>query len=150
MKRKILIGVVILIVAGGVIAYRMFSKEEPDITQDKPDASVTAKDLIAAFEKDTAAASKMYVDKIIEVTGTVKSVDTSGAVVLGEAGAASEVVVGFDRRHLKDVAQLNTGSLVTLQGICSGYTKSSGDPDDMLASLGATVQFRSGGIKARK
>lgn len=150
MKRKIWLGILILIVAGGAIAYRMFSKEEPDITQDKPDAAITVKGLIEAFEKDTASASKMYIDKIVEVTGIIKSVDTAGAVVMGEVGSASEVVVGLDRRHLKEAAELKPGTNATLQGICSGYTTSSGDPDDMLASLGATVQLRSGGIKNKK
>jgi hypothetical protein len=150
MKRKILIAVLIIIVAGAVVAYRMYSKPEPDVTQDRADVAVTAKDLLAAFENDTAAATKLYVDKIVEVTGTVRSTDTSGAVVLGEEGSASEVIIGFDRRHIKEVAQLKAGAVAVLQGKCSGYSKSSSDPDDMLASLGATVHLRSGGIKNKK
>lgn len=147
MKRKILFGVLILIVVVAIIGYRMYSKQTPDIVQDDAAIAVTAKDLIAAFEKDTAAASKIYVDKIVEVTGTVKSVDTAGAVVMGEEGMPSEVVVGLDRRHLKDVEKIRVGAVAVLQGICSGYNKSSGNADDLLAGLGATIQLRSAGIK---
>ena len=150
MKRKIIIGVLILIVVAGIIGYRMYSKQTPDVVQDTPDATVTAKDLIAAFEKDTAAARKQYIDKIVEVTGMVKSVDTSGAVVLGEEGSPSEVVAGLDRRHMKDYEKLKVGSVAVLQGVCSGYNKSSGDADDLLASLGTTIQLRSAGIKDKK
>jgi hypothetical protein len=128
----------------------MYSKQTPDVVQDDPDVTVTAKDLIAAFEKDTAAAGKMYLDKIIEVTGMVKSVDTSGAVVMGEEGTPSEVVIGLDRRHIEDAGKIKVGTVAILQGICSGYNKSSGDHDDMLASLGATIQLRSAGIKNKK
>ena len=149
MKRKILIGILVLIVVGGSIGYYLFSKNEPDITQDEPDVAVTAKDLIAAFEKDTANASKTYIGKVVEVTGNVKSVDTSGAIVMGENGAVSDVTVGLDRRHLEDAKIIKIGSIVVLQGRCSGYTKSSGDPDDLLASLGTTVELRSGGIKKK-
>lgn len=149
MKRKILFGVLLLIVVAAIIGYRMYSRQTPDIVQDKPDAVVNAKDLIAAFEKDTAAAGKMYVDKIVEVTGMVKTVDTSGAVVMGEEGTASEVVIGLDRRHVKDAEKIKVGSITVMQGICSGYNKSSGDPDDLLASLGATIQLRSAGIKSK-
>jgi hypothetical protein len=147
MKRRILVAVLILIVVAAIIGYRIYSRQTPDVVQDDPDVTVTAKDLIAAFEKDTAAAFKMYVDKIVEVTGTIKSVDTSGAVVMGEEGTPSEVVIGLDRRHIKDAEKIKVGSVAVLQGICSGYNKSSGDPDDMLASLGATIQLRSAGIK---
>ncbi|MDQ6608777.1 MAG: OB-fold putative lipoprotein [Bacteroidota bacterium] len=150
MKRKIVIGVLILIVVAAIIGYRMYSKQTPDIVQDKPDITVTVKDLIAAFEKDTAAASKLYIDKIIEVTGLIKSVDTSGAVVMGEEGNPSDVVVGLDRRHLNDVVGLKEGSVAVMQGICSGYNKSSGNADDLLAGLGATIQVRSAGLKAKK
>lgn len=149
MKRKILVGVLLLIVVGAIVGYRMYSKQTPDVVQDKPDAVVGAKELIAAFEKDTAAAGKLYVDKILEVTGTVKSVDTSGAIVMGEEGMPSEVVVGLDRRHLKDVETLKVGAVAVLQGICSGYNKSSGDTTDLLAGLGATIQLRSAGIKKK-
>ncbi|HVF81371.1 MAG TPA: hypothetical protein VM884_05535 [Flavisolibacter sp.] len=150
MKRKILIGVLILIVVAAIIGYRMYSKQTPDIVQDDPDVAVTAKDLIAAFEKDTAAAGKLYLDKIIEVTGRIKSVDTSGAVIMGEESTASEVVIGLDRRHIEDAGKIKVGTVAVLQGICSGYNKSSGDPDDLLASLGATIQLRSAGIKVKK
>lgn len=150
MKRKIFAGVLILIVVVAIIGYRMYSKQTPDIVDETADVIVTAKDLIAAFEKDTAAAGKMYLDKILAVTGTVKNVDTSGAVVMGEEGTPSEVVIGLDRRHLKDVEKIRVGAVATLQGICSGYNKSSGDTDDLLAALGATIQLRSAGIKSKK
>lgn len=109
---------------------------------------ITATELIAAFDRDTASARRTYVDKIVEVTGNVKRIDTTGAVVLGEEGSASEVTVGLDRRHLNDHEKLKVGSTAVLQGICSGYDKGSGD--DLLASLGTTVQLRSAGVKNRQ
>jgi hypothetical protein len=150
MRRKIFLGILLLIVVAAIIGYRMYSKQTPDIVQDNPDITVSAKELIAAFERDTAAAGKTYLDKIVEVTGMVKMVDTSGAIIMGEEGTPSEVVIGLDRRHREEVGKLRVGAVATLQGICSGYNKSSGDPDDMLASLGATIQLRSAGIKNKK
>lgn len=147
MKRKIILGVLILLAIAGIIGYIMYSKQTPDIVQDDADVKVTAKDLVTAFEKDTVAAGKMYLDKVIEVTGTIKSVDTSGAVIMGEEGSASDIVIGLDRRHLRDVDKLKAGQIAVLQGICSGYSKSTSDADDLLAGLGATIQLRSAGLK---
>lgn len=150
MKRKILYVVIILIVAAGIIGYRLYSKQTPDVVKQEPQVSVSAAELVAAFEKDTAAASQRFLDKVVQVSGNVKSVDTSGAVVLGEEGSGSEVVIGLDRRYKADAAKLKAGTVATLQGVCSGYTSGSTDPADMLASLGTTVQLRSAGIKEKK
>lgn len=150
MKRKIIFGVLLLIVAGGIIAYWIVFKSRADIVQDKPDAQVSAGSLIAAFEKDTASASKQYIDKVVEITGMVKRIDTSGAVILGEEGSLSEVVVAFDQMyHKKDYEELKLGTQAVLQGICSGYAISGSDPDDLLSGLGTTVQIRSAGVKSK-
>jgi len=108
--------------------------------------------LLDAFANDTAAARKQYVDKIVEVTGNVKKIDTTGSIVLGEEESASEITVGLDRRHLKDYEKLKLGSPAIVQGICTGSTNQSNnsDPDDLLAGLGTTVELRSAGVKEKK
>jgi hypothetical protein len=145
MKRTIIIIISLVIIIGGAIAYKMFKEETPDVVNKKPDVSLDANTLLAAFDKDTASAIKNYLNKIIEVKGNVKSIDTSGAVILGEEGTPSEVVVGLDRRHMKDHEKLKVGSIAVLQGVCSGYSKGGGD--DLLATLGTTVELRSAGVK---
>ncbi|HET7896479.1 MAG TPA: hypothetical protein VFL47_02380 [Flavisolibacter sp.] len=151
MKRNLIFTLLILvIVLAAAFAYFYF-KQTPDVLNDKPQAVVSATELVDAFDKDTAAASRLFIDKVIEVSGNVKQIDTSGAVVMGEEGSPSEVVVGLDRRHTDDYKQLAIGQPAVVQGICSGYSKSgSSDPTDMLAALGTTVHLRSAGVKAKK
>jgi hypothetical protein len=140
--------ILLLVIAGVIIAYRLYREQTPDIVNRKPDVSVRASELIAAFDRDTAMASRTYMDKIIEVTGTVKMIDTSGAIVLGEEGTEASVSCGLDRRHMKDYKNVQVGSIAVVQGVCSGYQKASGD--DLLALLGTTVSLRSSGIKQKK
>src|SRR5947208_234929 len=103
MKRKIILGVLLLAIVAAAVGYAIVFKTRGDIVQDKPDAVVSTKSLIAAFEKDTATAGKQYIEKIVEVTGTVKRIDTSGAIVMGDEGSPSEVVVALDKKyHAKD------------------------------------------------
>ena len=143
MKRKILFAAVILIVVAAIIIYRMYSQQTEDIVDQTADARITAKELIAAFEKDTAAARIQYVDKIIEVTGTVKKVDTSGSVVLGIEGTESGVVFGLDRRHMDDYKKISPGKQATLQGKCTGFTM-----EEMMGiNLGTTVTLNFAGVK---
>ena len=146
MKRKIVIGILIIIVIGGIIAYRIYDERTPDIVNGKPDIVTDAATLIAAFNSDTASASKKYIDKVIEVTGTVKSIDTSGAIVLGEAEGESAVVCGLDRRHLRDHEQVTKGSVAVIQGKCTGYDKG----EEILGvSLGTTIQLAFAGVKIK-
>ena len=137
MKRKIIIGVILLIVVAGIIGYRMYSKKVTSYADEKPEVTIDAIALVQAFEKDTANASKRFIDKIIRVSGMVKSLDSS-AVVLGEDGP-SDVVVGMDDRNAGDIAKIKVGEKVVLQGKFSGYNKAATDSDDLLASIGGTT-----------
>ncbi len=151
MKKTIIVLVIVIVAVGGWYAYKMYQEKTPDVVNKDPDIVITAATLLEAFDKDTASARKQYVDKIVEVTGNVKRIDTTGSVVLGEEGSASEVTVGLDRRHLKDYEKLKVGSVAILQGICSGDRSSgSSDPNDLFASLGTTVELRSAGVKEKK
>ena len=149
-KRTIIILALVAIAIAALVVFRLYDERTPDIVNRKADVSTDVTTLLAAFALDTASARRQYIDKIIEIRGNVKSIDTSGAVILGVEGEPSEVVVGFDRRHMKDFQKLQVGKMAVLQGVCSGYTAGGGDPDDMLASLGTTVQFRSAGVKNKQ
>lgn len=151
MKRKIILTILVLILVAGAIGAYFYFKQTPDVVQSRPDVAVQAAVLIAAFDKDTAAARKQFVDKIVEVSGPVKRIDPANAIVFGEEGSASEVIVGLDRRHLDDYKKVRVGTVATMQGICSGYEKSGGsDPTDLIASIGGTtVQLRSAGVKSK-
>jgi hypothetical protein len=149
MKRKIILGIVILIVVGGSIAAWKYFEESTNYAAKNPDITITAKEIVAAFEADTALAGKRFMDKIVRVSGVVKSFDSS-AVVLGEDGP-SDVVVGLDDRNAKGIGQMQVGEMATLQGKVSGYRKASGGGDDLLSSLGGTtVNIDYGGVISKQ
>jgi hypothetical protein len=153
MKRRTIIILVILLilVTGGLYAYKKYMEKHPDYANKKPDYTLTASELIAAFDKDTAAARKMYIDKIIRVSGHVMSADSTGSIELGEEGNPSSVTLSLDDVwHKKDYDKIKVGTETVLQGLCSGYQKSKADPDDLLAGLGTTVELRSVGVKEKK
>lgn len=111
--------------------------------------TISVKELFTAFEQDTATANKRFIDKIVRVSGTVRSFDSS-AVVLGEEGDASSVVVGLDERNKQSISSLKEGAAATLQGKFSGYSKASADPEDLLSSLGTTINIDYGGVITKK
>ncbi len=145
MKRIFLVIIILVIAIGSWYAYTVYQEKTPDVVGKDPEVVIGATELLAAFDKDTASARKKFIDKIVEVTGTVKRIDSTGSVVLGEEGSASEVTIGLDRRHIEDYKKIKTGAVSKFQGVCSGYDK--GNSDDLLASLGTTVELRSAGVK---
>lgn len=148
MKKLVIIVVVIIIGIAGWYGYKLYTGQTPDLGNQKPDMVVNAKELVAAFNKDTSSARKLYTDKLLEINGNVKSIDTSGAIVLGDDGDPSVVTVSLDRRHINDYKKLTVGSPAIIQGKYVGYTKGNGE--DLIESLGTTVQINFAVVKENK
>ena len=126
---------VIIVLAGVWYGYRLYTGKVPSLTQVKADESISAIDLIAAFEKDSSSANKRYLGKILEVSGNIKSVEKESATIsLGSADGTSSVRCSIDTAFVKDISTLNPGSAITLKGNCTGYM-----PDETGLGLGADV-----------
>jgi predicted Holliday junction resolvase-like endonuclease len=84
MKKKIILVFLVLILVI-IVAYRYVYKEHRDITTEKGDYTTTAKDIFSEFQKNEANANAKYLDKTIEVTGTISSVDLEAkSIVIDE------------------------------------------------------------------
>ena len=135
MRRFILILLVIILLAAGWYGYKLYTGEVPSLTEVEADATLSATDLIAAFEKDSASANKQYLGKILEVTGNVKSVEKESATIsLGAADGNSSVRCSVDSAFVKDIELLNPGSAITIKGNCTGFM-----PDETGLGLGSDV-----------
>ena len=135
MKRILLLLVLIVLIAGGWYAYKLYTGKVPSLTEVETDASVTAVDLVAAFEKDSASANQKYLGKILAVNGTVKSIEGGGVtVVLGDANSSSSVRCSIDSSFVATAAALNAGSTITVKGACTGFM-----PDETGLGLGSDV-----------
>jgi len=137
MKRFILVLLVIVVLACVWYAYRLYTAKVPSLTEVKADASISATELIAAFEKDSASANKRYLGKILEVNGNIKSVEKeSSTVSLGNTEGNSSVRCSMDSAFVKDIATLNPGSEITIKGNCTGFMG-----DELGMGLGSDVQL---------
>jgi hypothetical protein len=85
MKKKILVIGVLLLVGLSVGLYFYMYKDRRDVSTEEAQYSVTVLDLKSQFIKDLAGSNTKYLDKAIEVSGIVTSIDTAGhSVVLDE------------------------------------------------------------------
>ena len=121
MKKKILIGLVLALVAGGAYGLYLWNKPKRTSASEEAVASVTAAELYAAFSTDAAAANTKYLDKVVEVSGNVSAVETSpeGIVTLtmDTDDPMAAVTCTFSPGATTTAA---AGQSITLKGICSG------------------------------
>jgi hypothetical protein len=123
MKKFILITLILAIAIAGWYAYYEYNRKNKDLKSETADISIAAPSLIAAFEKDSSAANKMYTDKILAVNGNVKKIDAEGnpvIIFLGTPGQMSSVKCSMDSLHAADYKAVKEGSSIIVKGKCSG------------------------------
>src|SRR5512133_1159100 len=75
---KIALFVVVFFAVGAILAALiMFNKKHTDTAKAKPDFVLTATSLQKEFEDNEKAASARYINKILEVAGTIGSITQS-------------------------------------------------------------------------
>jgi hypothetical protein len=124
-KIKIL-GLVLLAVcvAGGGVGYFMYHKPHADLGKAKPDFQLTAEALFANFESDEAVSNSLYLDKVIEVSGTLRELrsnpETGTVLLLKGETEMFGVNCALDPEQALLAENLNPGQEVRLRGLCTG------------------------------
>lgn len=117
--RKILLGVLGLFVIGAAVAVILWNKPHAKV-EDQQSTAITAVALKQAYEKDEAAANKLYLNKVLEVSGTVSGLDKNqdgGSMLLLDTGDPSDEI----QCTLRDKgAQAAKGAAVRVKGFCTG------------------------------
>lgn len=121
---KIALSVVIFIAIaafiGGLI---IFNKGHRNLSKVKPDYVITSTDLVKEFEKDEAAATAKYMNRIVEVIGPVHYLKVEEkkviSVTLQTGNAASLVICSFSSGIDPEKFDINKSS--TIRGEFSGF-----------------------------
>jgi hypothetical protein len=130
MKKSFKIAIIALIVlALGAFSVWKFvwNKDHRTAEDEKPVAVVTASALLNEYETDEAASNAKYLNKTVQVGGSVSSVtkDESGTVVvlLATESMMGTVSCTFSALDGKPVSvDVKEGDQINVKGICSGYT----------------------------
>jgi len=137
--KKILIGIVIAFIVLIIIGALMGEDTSTDtidtsaaIENNVPveTVAVTARELFSAYESNEVAADKQFKGKMLEVTGTISSIDSGfgdGAIVQLSTGNDFQSVSAQGDDSFTDVAAtLSKGQQVTM--ICKGDGEVIGSP----------------------
>lgn len=119
-KRQAFIFILILFIACAFTAgYIMWNKPQRKVENEKG-IEVTSAQLVKDYQANEGEANKKYLDKAIEVTGTVAGIkdnlEGSATITLASDDAFTGVFCTLKEKP----ENVTTGSTVIIKGICSG------------------------------
>ena len=123
MKRSIVISTVIVLLLSVWIGYGLYHKPHTDLAKIAPAFILPAETLVSTYHSDETAADAQYLDKIIEVFGTVDQIEVvqngvnvslDGGTPLG--GVICQMLTNVENERTR----LQPGQNVRLRGVCSG------------------------------
>ncbi len=123
MKKLLGIGLLLALVGLGV-GYFTYNKPHQNMEKAEADVSIQAPELFSAFESDEGSANEKYLDKVIQVTGTVKEVSTDEegnvSLTLESGSDLFGVICQLDNLTEHEKTDFQPGEQVTLKGKCTG------------------------------
>jgi hypothetical protein len=114
-KRIALIALVVLAIAGGIYGLSEYQRGHEETSGLKADFSLSIESILAEYQQDSQAANEKYLDKVVEITGTVDEVTQL------EGGGSNVVLTEGANCSFLEKVELMPGSTVKVKGICSGF-----------------------------
>jgi proteasome assembly chaperone (PAC2) family protein len=116
----LLLFVLILVITGGFIGYKMYNKPHRNVEAAKG-IEVASTQLIADYESNETGANGKYLDKVIAVTGEVSEVaknQKAETVITLKGTDMGGIICTIEGASGLDIS---AGKTVTIKGICTGY-----------------------------
>lgn len=122
MKKIIFILVILFAIATSFYYYTfVYSKTHHRNAQAEASVVITADSLSAAYQADEQKANVKFLNKAVEVTGTILSIDKDQAnhttLLMGKADAFSNVSITLS--STQPITQ-KVGETITVKGVCTG------------------------------
>jgi polyisoprenoid-binding protein YceI len=137
MKKKLLIllAIVIAVAAIGFVVLKIMTKNAERHVEIEKGIVIDAAQLVTAFNISEDSANKQYLNKTLELTGPVASVDTNenhqSVILLKTPEASTGVLCTFK----KNIGNVKVGNTITCKGICTGFLSNITVTDGILLSV---------------
>jgi hypothetical protein len=120
MKKVLALLLLVTIIVGSLIAYMHYNKPHRNPANEAA-IKVSAAELFKLYENDETKANESFLDKTLEITGTVGEItfnqEKKPIVML----QTENTFFGVRCTMLDNVISAEPGQTITLRGICTGY-----------------------------
>jgi uncharacterized protein YpmB len=122
MKKIIYILVAIILIAASAYYYTfVYSKSHHRNAQEETALVISSDSLVATYQVNETNANKAYLNKAVEVTGTIIAINKDQAnhtnILIGKSDAFSNVSVTL---LSTGPIQNKAGEVITIKGVCTG------------------------------
>ncbi len=121
--KKALYAFLFVLVLGGVAYWYIMNEKFDDTAAAKSVYTVSAQDLINAYQSNDSLANATYREQIITVQGRVTEVeaaDTTVNIKFTDPVTGSYLIFDFQSQHVADAKVVQAGDSVSIKGSCSG------------------------------
>ena len=123
MKRFIILTTILLWITLGGFALYLVNRPVSSVSAEKAAFALSSNSLYKQFEENEESANAKYLGKVVELTGTVKSVETdeNGDLTLMLPGDEMfGVSCKLNNNENKSAKKIQNGDEVKIKGVCSG------------------------------
>lgn len=125
-RAKYVLIIVILLLAGAAIyGYHLYNERNPSLRDVSSAMRLTADELFTAFDKDEAAATRQFSDKVLSVRGLIRQMnkDEKGGytLYLSTPELLKSISCSLDSLYRGTPPEVKAGDSITIKGICTGY-----------------------------
>lgn len=125
-KKYILITIIWVAIIIGYISY-LVSKPDTIAIHDRfPEISTNSRELVASFIDNESKANTIYLNKIIDVKGTIKEINylnDRSTILLSSDYKNDYVICDMNPEQVKKMKDLRVGQKISVRGICKGFLK---------------------------
>ena len=128
MNRKIkilLVAVAVIILIAVAYLFREYNRTPTNVADITAAETISAPDLIAAFENNETLANEKFTGKIIEVTGVISSIhneaDTVVSVRMETGDPLHKINCALAKNEMAEIKNYATGQSIAIKGYCTGY-----------------------------
>jgi hypothetical protein len=98
--------------------YYLFNKPIESLKSYQPDQILDANQFLSVFEEDESKANKLFLDKVIQVSGTIEKIENQSIYIKTDNPMSSII---FEMESGQDISLLKSGDTTTIKGLCTGY-----------------------------
>jgi hypothetical protein len=118
--KKIFIGLIIFLAIGGASYYYIMHKPHKSVA-DATAIQISAQQLFAAFSSNEQAANSQYLNKALEVSGVVMSIDENQDKQPYIVLQTDDMMYGVMCTLHDKGNTVNKGATIKVKGFCSGF-----------------------------
>jgi hypothetical protein len=119
--KRLSFGIIAIVVLSGFgYAYYIWNKPARDVSKEEG-IKITAVAIFDSFENNEQAANVSFLNKAVEVTGTVTNVKTNQAGNTVVYLKSDDPVFGVNCTFKQTPEKIIKGERITFKGICTGY-----------------------------